>query len=77
MNIWNMRKTLLFFLFFSFFFSWPVLGQMTDEQVIEYVKGANASGKSETEISRELLSKGVTVDQVNRLKKKYSENNEN
>lgn len=72
-----MRKTLLFFLFFSFFFSWPVLGQMTDEQVIEYVKGANASGKSETEISRELLSKGVTVDQVNRLKKKYSENNEN
>lgn len=49
-----------------------VSAQMTDDQVVAYVKQASQQGKSQTEISRELLAKGVTMDQVNRLKEKYS-----
>lgn len=49
-----------------------VYAQMTDDQVVAYVKQASQQGKSQTEISRELLAKGVTMDQVNRLKAKYS-----
>ena len=47
-----------------------VYAQMTDDQVVKYVQQASKQGKSQTEISRELLAKGVTMDQVNRLKEK-------
>ena len=46
--------------------------QMTDDQVVKYVQQASKQGKSQTEISRELLARGVTMDQVNRLKEKYA-----
>ncbi|MCM1077513.1 MAG: SLBB domain-containing protein [Bacteroides sp.] len=46
-------------------------GAMTDEQVIQYVKAQMAQGKSEQQIGRELLAKGVTPEQVKRLKAKY------
>lgn len=46
--------------------------QMTDAQVVKYVQQANQQGKSQAEISRELLARGVTMDQVNRLKEKYA-----
>ena len=49
--------------------------QMTDTQVVEYVKKANAAGKSETQIGRELLAKGVTTDQLQRIKNNYSNSN--
>lgn len=49
-----------------------VYAQMTDDQVVKYVQQASAQGKSQTEISRELLAKGVTMDQVNRLKDRYA-----
>ena len=42
--------------------------QMTDEQVIEYVKTASASGKSQEDISKELLLRGVTQEQAERIK---------
>ena len=42
--------------------------QMTDEQVIEYVKTATATGKSQDEISKELLLRGVTQEQAERIK---------
>ena len=42
--------------------------QMTDEQVIEYVKTASASGKSQDEISKELLLRGVTQEQAERIR---------
>lgn len=50
-----------------------VYAQMTDDQVVKYVQEAGKQGKSQTEISRELLARGVTPDQVNRLKEKYSD----
>ena len=46
---------------------------MTDEQVVDYVKSAAESGKSESTISKELLAKGVTMEQAERIKAKYEE----
>lgn len=42
--------------------------QMTDDQVIEYVKNATSSGKSQEQIGRELLARGVTQEQAERIK---------
>lgn len=44
---------------------------MTDEQVINYVKTQAAAGKSQNEIGKELLAKGVTPEQVKRIKARY------
>ncbi len=53
--------------------SCPVFAQMTDEQVVEYVKTSVASGKSESRIGRELLAKGVTKEQAERIKAEYKD----
>ena len=42
--------------------------QMTDNQVIEYIKSAAASGKSQDTITKELLARGVTLEQAERIK---------
>ena len=42
--------------------------QMSDEQVIEYVKTASAAGKSQDDITKELLLRGVTQEQAERIK---------
>ncbi len=47
--------------------------KMTDDQVIEYIKAQSAAGKSEKQIGQELLAKGVTPDQIERLKKIYGD----
>ena len=47
---------------------------MSDDQVIQYVKEANKSGKSQKQISTELLRRGVTKEQVTRIQQKYSGN---
>lgn len=44
--------------------------QMSDDQVIEYAKSALSAGKTQDQIGRELLSKGVTQSQAERLMKK-------
>lgn len=44
---------------------------MTDDQVVQYVKAQMALGKSEQQIGHELVAKGVTPEQVKRLKAKY------
>ena len=51
----------------------PAAAQMTDSQVADYVKNATKAGKSQTEISRDLIARGVTMEQVNRLKEMYAE----
>ncbi len=45
--------------------------QMTDEQVVNYVKTAQASGKSQADIQRELLARGVTQAQAERIAAAY------
>jgi len=46
--------------------------QMTDKQVIEYVKKADKAGKGQQQIAAELLAKGVTEAQLYRIKDQYS-----
>lgn len=43
-------------------------GRMTDDQVVQYVKQATAQGKTKQQIGKELLARGVTREQVERLK---------
>lgn len=45
--------------------------QMTDSQVVDYVKKGVAAGKSQTQIGKELLAKGVTKEQAERIKAQY------
>ena len=51
---------------------------MTDQQVIEYTRQQMAAGVSEREIATQLLRRGVTMEQVNRIRNKINlENNQN
>lgn len=45
--------------------------QMTDTQVIEAVKEAQAQGKTQNEIVLMLTQKGVTMEQIQRIQKNY------
>ena len=58
------------FLILSLFAS-DAFAQMTDEQIIEYIREADEAGKDESQIGKELLAKGVSVNQVQQLKTKY------
>lgn len=49
--------------------------QMSDKQVIEFIKEAKAAGKGEKELGRELLARGVTREQIARIKEKYEQQN--
>lgn len=70
-----MRK-ILSLLLFAFVFSIASFAQqMSDEQVVQYVKSAHASGKSQKQITTELLRRGVTQEQVMRIKERYEKNN--
>ena len=51
--------------------------EMTDNQVIEYVKQQKQLGKTERQIGKELIAQGVTKEQLERLRSKYSEASEN
>ncbi len=46
--------------------------KMTDQQVIDYIKRQSAIGKSEQQIGKELLARGVTKEQIERLRDQYS-----
>lgn len=47
--------------------------KMTDSQVVDYIKQQTALGKSEQQIGRELVARGVTQDQVARIKAEYNQ----
>ena len=48
-----------------------MVSALTDQQVIDYIKKQSAAGKTEQQIGKELLAKGVTPEQANRIKAKY------
>lgn len=58
---------------FSLYVFWASesFAQMTDDALVTYVMEAMASGKSQTEIAKELAAKGVSVDQITRIKSMY------
>lgn len=68
------RLVTLFFLIFVLS-GVAVAQQMSDNQVVQYVKEAHKSGKSQKQITTELLRKGVTKEQVTRIQKTYAETN--
>ena len=47
--------------------------QMTDDQVLEYIRTAVASGSDESEIGQALIAMGVSTDQIMRVKNTYQE----
>ena len=71
-----MRRLLsLFFLLFAIGIGHIYSQKMTDEQVVAYVKQAQAVGKSQKQMTTELLRRGVTQEQVLRIKEKYESTN--
>jgi len=54
-------------------FSVPARAQMSDDAVVEYVKNGMASGKSQNDMAKELLARGVTQAQAERIKAKYEQ----
>ncbi|MCH5242226.1 MAG: SLBB domain-containing protein [Muribaculaceae bacterium] len=44
---------------------------MTDQQVVDFIKQQSTAGKTEQEIGKMLLARGVTPDQAKRIKQKY------
>lgn len=53
--------------------SQPARAQMSDDAVISYVKGGMATGKSQTDMAKELAARGVTKAQAERIKAKYEQ----
>ena len=62
-------------LFFSIFIlvGGVMAQQMSDDQVVQYVKEAQRTGKSQKQMTTELLRRGETKEQVARIQKKYAE----
>ena len=66
-----MGRFIVLFLF-TFAFYNPVFSQrMSDDNVVKYVKSAQQMGKSQKDITTELMRRGVTKEQVERIQKKY------
>ena len=65
------RKSLFLVFILICLATFPMLAQtgMTDQQVIEHVKSAKEAGKSQKQIMTELIAKGVTRAQAERIKK--------
>ncbi|MCQ2157785.1 MAG: SLBB domain-containing protein [Bacteroidales bacterium] len=66
-----MRRTLEFLSFIALLCCLPAAAQMSDKEIIAYVAEGVASGKSQSEIGAELLSKGVSASQMKRLLQNY------
>lgn len=64
MNIRRILLSLMLFCTLSVF-------AITDDEVISYIKQQTAAGKSEQQIGKELLAKGVTPEQAKRIKAKF------
>ena len=65
-----MRKIITLILCFITLSASLFAQSMSDEQVIQYVKQAQMAGKSQNQMAIELRTKGVTPQQVERIKKK-------
>lgn len=64
-------KKLVLFIIAVFAFTVNAMAQMSDDAVVAYVKNGVQQGKSQQQLTRELLLKGVTKEQVMRLKEQY------
>lgn len=67
-----MRKYLVMLLLLVVCGGTSLAQTMSDEQVVEYVLQQQEKGMSQNDIVKNLIRRGVTMEQVNRLKAKYS-----
>ena len=65
-----MKKIFLFIMLSFVCVTLTQAQKMTDDQVIEYVMVAQGKGDSQQQIAADLLRRGVTIDQINRIKRK-------
>lgn len=66
-----MRRIILLFTLMFVAAGAMMAQQMTDEQIIQYVKSANQAGKSQQQIAAELMRRGVTREQLERMYEEY------
>ena len=69
-----MKKIVILFIGFLLV-SGNVMGQMTDDQVVEYVQQQSSKGVGQQKIVADLIKQGVTQQQFERLKGKYESKN--
>ena len=62
--------TIIAYLAFAATIGWAQSG-MTDNQIMDYVIEQNAKGASRQQIVTQLMQRGVTIDQLRRIQKKY------
>ena len=67
----NMARRILLACLACFCFPFVFSQSMSDEQVVRYVMEQQGRGKDQQYIVSQLLQKGVTVDQLRRIRKKY------
>ena len=61
------------FVFLSILTTTMVYGQgMTDTQVLQFIMKEKKSGTADNDIATKLLRQGATIDQIQRLRQKYS-----
>lgn len=52
-------------------FAFNAFAQMSDDQIIEYVKQQNSAGKDQKQIAKELVARGVSIQQLEKLRARY------
>ena len=66
-----MRRLITLF-FWAFIIGGTVMAQqMSDDQVIQYIQNAQKAGKAEKQIVSELMRRGITKEQVERIRENY------
>lgn len=67
-----MKKYIILFLFALLLPCYATAqSSMTDEQILKFVMKENAEGTSQAQIVTKLMQKGVTIEQIRRVKDKY------
>lgn len=71
-----MKRTLILLsLILTYSFSLSAQSSMTDNQVMEYVIKENEKGTSHEDIFSNLMKKGVSIEQIQRIRSKYEREN--
>jgi len=68
-----MNKRILFVALFLCLAALSASAQMTDEAIMNYAAQAMSAGKSQTQVASELMSRGVSAQQIKRLLKEYQD----
>ncbi len=69
----NKKLFSLIFLFLSLTYPGKVFSQgMSETQILQYVVQQKKAGKAESDIATELLKKGATLEQIQKIRQKYA-----